>query len=71
MCVFLLVVFGYTPTGTTLARSLRALAASPIRGRLRSARYARLHSAGPGWGAQRERPITEELLHPPFPHVLP
>ncbi|HEY5792361.1 MAG TPA: DNA methyltransferase [Chthoniobacterales bacterium] len=31
---------------------------------MRSARYARLLSAAPGWGAQRERPITEELLHP-------
>jgi len=41
------------------------LRASPIRGRLRSARYARLRSAAPGWGAQvAKNPITEETLHP-------
>ena len=42
------------------------LRASPIRGRLRSARYARLHSVGPGKGTQIVKsPITEETLHPP------
>lgn len=43
-----------------------SLGASPIRGRLRSARSARLLSAAPGWGAQERRSITEELLHPQF-----
>jgi hypothetical protein len=44
------------------------LRASPIRGRLRSARYARLHSVGPGKGTQIVKsPITEETLHPRFP----
>jgi len=41
------------------------LRASPFRGRLRSARFARLHSAAPGRGAQIVKsPITEETLHP-------
>ena len=41
------------------------LRASQFRGRLRSARYARLHSVGPGKGTQIVKwPITEETLHP-------
>gem|GEM_PF-1481273 len=42
------------------------LRARPLRGWLRSARYARLRSAGPVRGAQiAKSPITEESLHPP------
>ena len=40
------------------------LRASPFRGRLRSARYARLRSAAPGRGAQiAKNQITEQTLH--------
>ena len=40
------------------------LRASPFRGRLRSARYARLRSAAPGRGAQvAKNTITEQTLH--------
>jgi len=50
------------------------LRASPIWGRLRLARYARLRSAAPRWGAQvAKNPITEETLHPLYrdePDVL-
>ena len=43
------------------------LRASPFRGRLRSARYARLRSAAPGRGAQiAKNTITEQTLHRPL-----
>ena len=64
--MFLLVVFGYTPTGNHTGQPLANFAQRSIQGRLRSARYARLHSAAPGWSAQSrvKNQFTEETLHP-------
>ena len=67
MCVFLLDVFCRTPTGNHTGQLPANFAQAPFRGRLRLARYARLHSVGPGKGTQIVKsPITEETLHPPF-----